>query len=60
MTDFHDVPSAVCAVGVGEKEPQTEDIMAFLTMKEPQKVQPHRYVRERACFQGLKYFEPYF
>lgn len=42
MTDVHDAPSAACNVGVGEKEPQTEDITAFLTIKGPQKVQPHR------------------
>lgn len=33
MTDVHDAPSAACDVGVGEKEPQTEDITACLTTK---------------------------
>lgn len=41
MTDVHHAPSAACDVGVGVKEPQTEDITAFLTIKGPQKVSPH-------------------
>lgn len=53
MTELHDAPSAACNVGVGEKEPQTEDITAFLTIKRCSRTA--RLEKEHA-FKGRKYF----